>query len=82
MTEKNRTLYDPSFEHDACGIGAVVNIDGTATHKIVDNALCIVESWSTARERMRPERPATESEFLFRFRIGFSSRRQSRKESG
>ena len=43
MTEKNRTLYDPSFEHDACGIGAVVNIDGTATHKIVDNALCIVE---------------------------------------
>ena len=37
------TLYDPSFEHDACGIGAVVNIDGTASRKIVNNALSIVE---------------------------------------
>ena len=39
----NKTLYEPSFEHDACGIGAVVNIDGSASHKIVDNALSIVE---------------------------------------
>ena len=38
-----KTLYEPGFEHDACGIGAVVNIDGTKTHKIVDNALSIVE---------------------------------------
>ena len=37
------TLYEPSFEHDACGIGAVVNIDGSRSHKIVDNALSIVE---------------------------------------
>ena len=38
-----KTLYESSFEHDACGIGALVNIDGTKTHKIVDNALSIVE---------------------------------------
>ena len=38
-----KTLYEPQFEHDACGIGAVVNIDGKQTHKIVDNALSIVE---------------------------------------
>ncbi len=38
-----KTLYEPVFEHDACGIGAVVNIDGSKTHKIVDNALSIVE---------------------------------------
>lgn len=38
-----KNLYEPSFEHDNCGIGAVVNIDGSATHKIVDNALSIVE---------------------------------------
>ena len=38
-----KTLYEPSFEHDNCGIGAVVNIDGTKSHKIVDQALCIVE---------------------------------------
>ena len=37
------TLYEPQFEHDACGIGAVVNIDGKQTHTIVDNALSIVE---------------------------------------
>ncbi len=37
------TLYEPSFEHDNCGIGAVVNIDGSKSHKIVDNALSIVE---------------------------------------
>ena len=38
-----KTLYESSFEHDACGIGAVVNIDGSKSHKIVDNALTIVE---------------------------------------
>ncbi len=36
-------LYQPSFEHDACGIGAVVSIDGTVTYKTVDDALKIVE---------------------------------------
>ena len=38
-----RTLYDASFEHDACGIGAVVNIDGSKSEKIVDMSLTIVE---------------------------------------
>ena len=33
-----RGLYDPQFEHDACGIGAVVDIAGTKSHKIVDHA--------------------------------------------
>ncbi|MCR4734048.1 MAG: glutamate synthase large subunit [Treponema sp.] len=39
----SRTLYEPVFEHDNCGIGALVNIDGSKSHKIVDNALSIVE---------------------------------------
>ncbi len=43
MSAKRTTLYEPSFEHDNCGIGAVVNIDGKASRKIVDNALSIVE---------------------------------------
>ena len=38
-----KTLYQESFEHDACGIGAVVNIDGIASHDVVDDALTIVE---------------------------------------
>ncbi|MBO5302868.1 MAG: glutamate synthase large subunit [Lachnospiraceae bacterium] len=45
--EKNAVsagLYDPRFEHDNCGIGAVVNIKGIKTHDTVANALKIVEN--------------------------------------
>ena len=45
--EKNsavKGLYSPSFEHDNCGIGAVVNIKGIKTHQTVSNALKIVEN--------------------------------------
>ena len=38
-----KTLYEPSFEHDNCGIGAVVSIDGIKSHRVVENALSIVE---------------------------------------
>ena len=38
-----KTLYQERFEHDACGIGAVVNIDGQPSHGVVDDALTIVE---------------------------------------
>ena len=41
MTDKG--LYRQQFEHDACGIGAVVNVDGIKSHRVVDNALSIVE---------------------------------------
>ncbi len=37
------TLYDKRYEHDACGIGAVVSIDGVKSHEVVSNALSIVE---------------------------------------
>ena len=37
-------MYDPQFEHDNCGIGAVVNIKGIKTHDTVANALKIVEN--------------------------------------
>lgn len=36
-------LYSPRFEHDACGIGAVVDIKGRKSHETVDSALKIVE---------------------------------------
>ena len=51
MDTMNRTfsvqypgLYRPEFEHDNCGIGAVVNIKGVKTHETVENALRIVEN--------------------------------------
>ena len=37
-------MYDPQFEHDNCGIGAIVNIKGAKTHETVANALKIVEN--------------------------------------
>lgn len=37
-------LYDSSFEHDNCGIGAVVDIKGRKSHATVENALKIVEN--------------------------------------
>ena len=36
-------LYEPQWEHDNCGIGAVVNIHGQKSHKTVEDALTIVE---------------------------------------
>ena len=41
--ERPRGLYRPEFEHDACGIGAVVDIHGRPSHQAVDDALKIVE---------------------------------------
>ena len=43
QTRQPSPLYSPTFEHDACGIGAVVSIRGIKTHKAVDDALKIVE---------------------------------------
>ena len=37
-------LYSPQFEHDNCGIGAVVSIKGVKTHQTVSDALSIVEN--------------------------------------
>ena len=37
-------LYSPAFEHDNCGIGAVVHIKGERSHQIVADALKIVEN--------------------------------------
>ena len=35
-------LYDPQFEHDACGLGFVVNIKGKKSHQLVSDALQIL----------------------------------------
>jgi len=41
---KKQGLYDPSFEHDACGVGFVVNIKGEKSHEIVEQALTVLEN--------------------------------------
>lgn len=38
-----KTLYNSKFEHDACGIGAIIDLNGEPSFSIVDDALTIVE---------------------------------------
>ena len=48
MTSKdnmtNKGLYQSDYEHDACGVGMVVNIHGGKSHELVDNALKVLEN--------------------------------------
>ena len=44
MEQEAKSLYREQFEHDNCGIGAVVNSKGIKSHKTVENALKIVEN--------------------------------------
>ena len=37
-------LYQESYEHDACGVGMIVNIHGNKSHELVDNALRVLEN--------------------------------------
>ena len=37
-------LYDPRFEHDACGVGFICHIKGQPSHEIVSNALLMLEN--------------------------------------
>src|SRR5687768_7544549 len=37
-------LYDPQFEHDACGVGFVANVKGHRSHDIIQKGLKILEN--------------------------------------
>src|SRR5213082_1839234 len=37
-------LYDPFFEHEACGVGFVVNVKGTKSHQIIEQALQVLRN--------------------------------------
>ena len=39
-----KTLYDPSFEHDACGVGMIADLTGTPTFRTISDALTILEN--------------------------------------
>ena len=44
MKKSNLGLYSEAYEHDACGVGMVVNIHGGKSHELVDNALKVLEN--------------------------------------
>ena len=37
-------LYDPAYEHDACGVGLIIDIHGKKSHRIVDDGLRVLEN--------------------------------------
>ena len=41
--EAARTLYDSQYEHDACGVGLLVNVRGIKSHALVDKGLRVLE---------------------------------------
>ncbi len=42
--ESEKGLYQSMYEHDACGVGMIVNIHGNKSHELVDNALRVLEN--------------------------------------
>ena len=44
MLGEQKGLYDPSYEHDACGVGLVLNLKGAKSHAIVENGLQVLEN--------------------------------------
>jgi glutamate synthase (NADPH/NADH) large chain len=42
LPEMNQGLYDPSFEHDACGVGLICRLSGRPSHSIVEQGLQIL----------------------------------------
>ena len=76
-TATAKGLYDPRYEHDNCGIGAVVNIKGIKTHETVENALKIVENLKHRAGKTLTVRRETVSASCFRFLISFLRRLQS-----
>ena len=43
MEQNNRGLYDATYEHDACGVGLLVNVGGRKSHRLVEKALQVLE---------------------------------------
>lgn len=41
---RQKGLYDASNEHDACGVGMLVNIHGDKSHELVESALKVLEN--------------------------------------
>ena len=44
FNKSNQGLYDAAYEHDACGVGMIVNIHGEKSHDIVEAALKVLEN--------------------------------------
>ncbi|MDD4179183.1 MAG: glutamate synthase large subunit [Candidatus Margulisbacteria bacterium] len=43
IDQKKQGLYDPSYEHDSCGVGFVVDVKGRPSHEIIEQGLTVLE---------------------------------------
>ena len=68
----NQGLYQSSYEHDACGVGMVVNIHGGKSHELVDNALKVLENMEHRGAETR-DKQATEPVSWYRFHMSLFS---------
>ena len=41
--DRQRDLYDPAFEHDACGVGLVANLHNRPTREVVETGLGVLK---------------------------------------
>ncbi|MFQ9152197.1 MAG: hypothetical protein ACLR6B_12590 [Blautia sp.] len=78
MSER-KGLYREQFEHDNCGIGAVVNSKGIKSHKTVENALHIVENLEHRAGKDAEGKTGDGVGILYRYPINSSVRWQKRK---
>jgi hypothetical protein len=72
--QKQPGLYEPRFEHDNCGIGAVANIKGIRSHHTVDQAFILLKIWNTGQERTLRARQETAWVSCSRFPTDFLRR--------
>jgi len=69
----NTGLYDPQFEHDACGVGFVANIKGVRSHAIIEQGLQINENLKHRGACGCEKKPEMVRVSLFRFPTVFSA---------
>ena len=71
-------LYDPANEHDACGVGLVVNVHGGKSHGIVESALKYWKTCGTGVQKEQITRLATVQASCYKFHTSLSTARYPR----
>lgn len=64
---QSQGLYDSRFEHDACGVGLLVNINGVKSHQLVEKGLQVLEHMVHVERRVPTPRRATVPVSWYRF---------------
>jgi hypothetical protein len=75
-----RGLYDPRFEHDACGVGFVAHVKGQRSHAIVADGLTVLENMATAARAAPSRTPATARAFSSNYLTRFLPTRPANQE--